>query len=69
MSQVLTSPVEASLLACFGLYWLLAEARFGRTATAERLEQLAALEAEALSGELGSAEALRMHAVGLSRAA
>ncbi|MBM5803687.1 MAG: tRNA-(ms[2]io[6]A)-hydroxylase [Cyanobacteria bacterium K_DeepCast_35m_m2_155] len=53
----------------FGLYWLLAEARFGRTATAERLEQLAALEAEALSGELGSAEALRMHAVGLSRAA
>lgn len=49
----------------FGVYWLLAEDRFGREATVARLEQLAAVEVEALSGTLVSSEAVRIHAVGV----
>jgi tRNA-(ms[2]io[6]A)-hydroxylase len=49
----------------FGLYWLLAEERFGRQATVERLQVLAQVEVEALSGELGVADAVRMHSVGV----
>jgi tRNA-(ms[2]io[6]A)-hydroxylase len=49
----------------FGLYWLLAEERFGRAATVERLERLAAVEEEALSGELADPEGVRMHSVGV----
>ena len=51
----------------FGLYWLLAEARFGREATVARLQELAAVEVEALTGELASPEQLRMHAVGVDK--
>jgi tRNA-(ms[2]io[6]A)-hydroxylase len=50
----------------FGLYWVLAEERHGRDATVERLETLAQLECEALSGVLESPQALRMHAVGVA---
>jgi len=49
----------------FGLYWLLAEARFGREVTTARLAQLAALETDALTGVLAAPEQLRMHAVGV----
>ena len=49
----------------FGLYWLLAEERFGRQVTVERLEELAAVEAQALHGELASPEQVRMHSVGV----
>jgi tRNA-(ms[2]io[6]A)-hydroxylase len=49
----------------FGLYWLLAEERFGRAATVERLELLAAQEVQALSGELADHEGVRMHSVGV----
>jgi tRNA-(ms[2]io[6]A)-hydroxylase len=52
----------------FGLYWLLCEARFGREATVERLEQLARAEWEALvPGDLGDGEGdrVRMHSPGV----
>ena len=49
----------------FGLYWLLAEGRYGREATATRLEQLALAEAQALSGNLSDPQRLRMHSVGI----
>jgi len=52
----------------FGLYWRLAETRFGREVTVARLEQLAVVEAEALTGALPRHDALRMHAVGLAAA-
>jgi tRNA-(ms[2]io[6]A)-hydroxylase len=50
----------------FGLYWVLAEERHGREATVERLQQLAQLECEALSGELADPNDLRVHSVGVS---
>ncbi|MDA1247307.1 MAG: tRNA-(ms[2]io[6]A)-hydroxylase, partial [Cyanobacteria bacterium] len=49
----------------FGLYWCLAEARYGREATTARLEQLALAETQALSGELSDSQRLRMHSVGV----
>jgi len=49
----------------FGLYWLLAEGRYGRSATVARLEQLAALELQALGGGLPDAEGVRMHSPGV----
>lgn len=49
----------------FGLYWLLAETRFGRGATEARLQELAALELAALTGSLASPDDIRMHAVGV----
>ena len=49
----------------FGLYWVLAEERFGRAAVVARLEPLAAAEVEALSGALASPELVRMHSVGV----
>jgi len=52
----------------FGLYWRLAETRFGREATVARLQELAAVEADALRGSLPCHDALRMHAVGLAAA-
>ena len=45
----------------FGLYWLLAEGRYGREATATRLEQLAAVEKEALDGPRADPAQVRMH--------
>lgn len=49
----------------FGLYWVLCEERYGRAATVERLEQLALVECEALTGTLASADQVRMHSVGV----
>jgi tRNA 2-(methylsulfanyl)-N6-isopentenyladenosine37 hydroxylase len=49
----------------FGLYWLLAEERYGREATVARLEELAGVEVEALTGELAAADQVRMHSVGV----
>ena len=49
----------------FGLYWLLAEGRYGREATVERLEQLAAVEKEALDGPRADPDQVRMHSVGI----
>ena len=50
----------------FGIYWLLSEERFGRQVTAARLEELAALETNALEGSMSGPEQLRMHAVGVT---
>ncbi|MFM7456926.1 MAG: tRNA-(ms[2]io[6]A)-hydroxylase [Vulcanococcus sp.] len=50
----------------FGLYWVLAEQRHGREATLARLETLAQLEWEALSGVLADPHGLRMHSVGVA---
>jgi tRNA-(ms[2]io[6]A)-hydroxylase len=52
----------------FGLYWCLCEQRFGREVTVARLQELAAVEVEALTGELAAAEAVRMHSVGVAQA-
>jgi tRNA-(ms[2]io[6]A)-hydroxylase len=49
----------------FGLYWLLCEERFGREATVERLQELAAAEVAALTGDLAAADQVRMHSVGV----
>ena len=51
----------------FGLYWCLCEERFGRDATVARLEELAAVEVQALTGELAQADGVRMHSVGVAR--
>ena len=51
----------------FGLYWLLAEGRYGREATVLRLEELAAVELEALTGVLANPQDVRMHSVGVER--
>ena len=53
----------------FGLYWLLAEGRFGRDTTAARLEQLATVERDALQqakpdGRPDPAQ-VRMHSAGV----
>jgi tRNA-(ms[2]io[6]A)-hydroxylase len=50
----------------FGLYWVLAEERHGREATVARLQQLAQLECEDLSGTLADPHGLRVHSVGVS---
>ena len=49
----------------FGLYWCLCEERFGREAMVARLQELAALEVQALTGQLIQADAVRMHSVGV----
>lgn len=49
----------------FGAYWLLAEERYGREATVARLQELAAVELEALSGPLSSTDRVRMHSPGV----
>ena len=49
----------------FGLSWLLAEGRYGREATATRLEQLAAVERSALDGPRTDPTQVRMHSVGV----
>ena len=50
----------------FGLYWCLCEERFGREATVARLEELAAVEVQALTGELAQTDHVRMHSVGVA---
>jgi tRNA-(ms[2]io[6]A)-hydroxylase len=49
----------------FGVYWLLAEGRYGRQAAVARLEALAAVEAQALTGRLTHSEDVRMHSSGI----
>ena len=49
----------------FGLYWLLCEERFGREATVARLEELAVVEVQALSGVLVQPQDVRMHSAGV----
>jgi tRNA-(ms[2]io[6]A)-hydroxylase len=49
----------------FGLYWLLAEGRYGRDTTVARLEELAAVEDLALRGSLEDAQGVRMHSAGV----
>ncbi|MEY4354315.1 MAG: hypothetical protein RLZZ609_2556 [Cyanobacteriota bacterium] len=49
----------------FGLYWLLCEARYGRQTTLARLQELAGVELDALTGDLASPEDVRMHSVGV----
>ena len=61
----LYSELLASEARHFGLYWCLCEERFGRDATVARLQELAAVEVEALSGELANPDAVRMHSVGI----
>jgi tRNA-(ms[2]io[6]A)-hydroxylase len=51
----------------FGLYWCLCEERFGREVTVARLEDLAAVEVQALTGELAQTDGVRMHSVGVAR--
>jgi tRNA-(ms[2]io[6]A)-hydroxylase len=49
----------------FGLYWCLCEERFGREATVARLQELAAVETLALTGDLADPQDVRMHSVGV----
>ena len=63
--QALYGELLASEARHFGLYWVLCEQRFGREVTVERLQELAAFEAQALSGSLELPELVRMHSVGI----
>ena len=63
--QALYGELLASEARHFGLYWVLCEQRFGRDVTVERLQELAAFEAQALSGSLELPELVRMHSVGI----
>lgn len=62
----LYSELLASEARHFGLYWVLAEERFGREVTASRLQELASVELDALTGELKCPDELRMHAAGVA---
>jgi len=64
--QDLYGALLASEARHFGLYWTLCEQRYGRQATVERLEALAAVEVQALTGELANPEDVRMHSVGVA---
>ena len=66
--RALYAELLASEARHFGLYWVLAEERFGREATMARLQELASVELDALCGELNSPDALRMHAAGVALA-
>jgi tRNA-(ms[2]io[6]A)-hydroxylase len=61
----LYSDLLASEARHFGLYWMLCEQRYPRDLITERLEQLAAAEAQALVGELEHPENVRMHSCGV----
>lgn len=51
----------------FGLYWVLAEERYGRELTTARLQELAVVETEALAGDCESPEQVRMHSGGVDQ--
>ena len=53
----------------FGLYWVLCERRWSREVIIPRLQELAAIEVEALSGQLERPEDVRMHSVGVEQPA
>ena len=61
----LYSELLASEARHFGLYWLLCEERYGREVTVARLQELAALETQALTGFLSNPEDVRMHSCGV----
>tara|TARA_E500000178_G_scaffold311125_1_gene326780 strand:- start:2820 stop:3455 length:636 start_codon:yes stop_codon:yes gene_type:complete len=50
----------------FGLYWVLCEKHWSREVIIPRLQQLAAVEVEALCGSLEHPEDVRMHSVGVA---
>ena len=50
----------------FGLYWVLCEQRWERSVIVPRLEELAEVEIQALSGVLEKPEDVRMHSVGVN---
>ncbi len=49
----------------FGIYWSLADSRWPRKVITQRLEELAEHESQALQGQLGDPEDVRMHSVGI----
>ncbi len=49
----------------FGQYWILCEQRWDRELIASRLEELALIEVEALTGSLQNSSDVRMHSVGV----
>ena len=49
----------------FGVYWVLCEQRYSRDVIVPRLQQLAEVEVDALRGELGHPDDVRMHSVGV----
>ena len=51
----------------FGLYWVLCERLWSREVIIPRLQELAAIEVEALSGQLERPEDVRMHSVGVEQ--
>ena len=51
----------------FGLYWVLCERHWSREVIIPRLQELAAIEVEALSGQLECPEHVRMHSVGVEQ--
>ena len=63
--QALYGELLASEARHFGAYWLLAEERYGREVTVARLQHLAAVERDALSGERPAPDRVRMHSVGV----
>ena len=65
MPRDLQKHCNATDLRCFGLYWLLCEERYGREVTVARLQELAALETQALTGFLSNPEDVRMHSCGV----
>lgn len=63
--QQLYGALLASEARHFGLYWVLCEERWPRSVIVPRLEELAAIEAQILTGELERPEDVRMHSVGV----
>ena len=49
----------------FGLYWVLCEQRWDRSVIVPRLEALAEVEVQALTGVLEKPEDVRMHSCGV----
>jgi tRNA-(ms[2]io[6]A)-hydroxylase len=65
--QALYGDLLASEARHFGLYWVLCEQRYPREVIVPRLEELAAVEAQILTGDLDHPDNVRMHSVGVVR--
>ena len=65
--QDLYGDLLASEARHFGLYWVLCEQRYPREVIVPRLEELASVEAQILTGELDHPDNVRMHSVGVVR--
>jgi len=63
--RALYADLLASEARHFGLYWVLAETRFSRAVTMERLQQLAAIEHDCLLADKNSPQQVRMHSPGV----